>query len=105
MEGGAIVAAGVAVWDIIDFQFLLWRYQELARSREPDKWKMVQAASTSSVRTMVEDLWSGYVDARLHHVFVQGSESKLGFGDENPEINLLLDSSPSAHVRNFLLEG
>jgi hypothetical protein len=37
MEGGAIVAAGVAVWDIIDFQFLLWRYQELARSREPDK--------------------------------------------------------------------
>jgi hypothetical protein len=42
---------------------------------------------------------------RLRRVLPEGGGSKLGFGDENPEINLCLDSSPSAHVPCFLLEG
>jgi hypothetical protein len=41
----------------------------------------------------------------LRCVLVEGGGSKLGFGDENPEIYLWLDSSPSAHMRDFLLEG
>ena len=61
---------------------------------------MVDADSKTGMRTPVEthDPWSGNVDARLAHALVEGGVSKLGFGDENVEIVLWLDSSPSAHV-------
>jgi hypothetical protein len=39
---------------------------------------------------------------RFH--FPEGGELKLGFGDDNPDINLWLDSSSSAQVRCFLFE-
>ena len=38
-------------------------------------------------------------------VLSEGGEPKLGFGDENPETGLWLDSSPPTHVRYFLLEA
>jgi hypothetical protein len=41
----------------------------------------------------------------VRFVLVEGGGSKLGFGGENPEIYLWLDSSQSAHMRCFLLEG
>ena len=68
---------------------------------------MVQEASTTILCTSVEtqDLRSGYVMSRLRHVLVEGGGSKLGFGDENPEFNLVVDSPSSVHVRRFLLEG
>ena len=40
----------------------------------------------------------GYVIARLCRVLAEGGGLKLGFGDENPEFNLGLDSSSSTHV-------
>ena len=56
---------------------------------------MVQEASTTILCTSVEtqDLRSGYVISRLRHILVEGGGSKLGFGIENPEIDVGLDSS------------
>ena len=50
--------------------------------------------------TLVEtqDLLSDYVDVRLRRVLTKGGILKLGFGDENPESNLVLNSPSSAHV-------
>ena len=50
--------------------------------------------------TLVEtqDLRSDYVDARMRHVLAKGGILKLGFGDENPEFNLVLNSPPLAQV-------
>jgi hypothetical protein len=68
---------------------------------------MVQEASTTILRTSVEtqDLRSGYVMSHLRRVLVEGGGSKLGFGDEHPEFNLVVDSPSLVHVRRFLLEG
>jgi hypothetical protein len=44
----------------------------------------------------------------LCQVLVEGGGSKLGFGDENPEVYLWLDSSSSAwamSMRRILVEG
>ena len=41
----------------------------------------------------------------LCRVLAEGGGLKLGFGDENPKFNLVVDSPSSAHVRRFLLEG
>jgi hypothetical protein len=35
-----------------------------------------------------QDLSLGYVDVRLHYVLAEGGGSKLGFADENLDINL-----------------
>jgi hypothetical protein len=74
----------------------------LAKSHQLKKMMMVQVASTLSLHTLVE---TRIVDAGLHHALVEGGGSKLYFGDENSEIDLRLDSSSSAHVRRFFLEG
>jgi hypothetical protein len=44
----------------------------------------------------------------LCQVLVEGGGSKLGFGDENPEVYLWLDSSSSVRamcMRRILVEG
>ena len=38
-------------------------------------------------------------------VFVEGDDSKLGFGDETPELDLHLESSTSAHMQRTILKG
>jgi hypothetical protein len=53
IEGGAIVARGAAIWDLIAFQFLLQR--QLVSENSLDGHVMrVQGASTSSMCTLVE---------------------------------------------------
>lgn len=62
---------------------------------------MVEVTSMPNMRALMEtlDLRPGYAGARLRRALADGDGSKLGFGDENSEIDLGLDSSSLAHMR------
>jgi thiol:disulfide interchange protein len=53
--GGAAVASSVAVWDVIDFQFLLQRYL-VSEESSAGRVMMTQAVLTLSLHTLMETL-------------------------------------------------
>jgi hypothetical protein len=59
---------------------------------------MVDAASTRVTSWWKQELLSGYADAHMCHVLVEGGGSKLNIWDEKLEIDLWLDWSPTTHM-------
>ena len=65
---------------------------------------LINPLKVSKVPAISRPEVSSYVVVRLRHVLAEGGGLKLCFGDENPKLNLMIDSPSSAHVRRFLLE-